>query len=224
MRDMALRFSLQHLIRFFIRAVLGLELAYSLLSGHWLNAASALGILAIVLSPLLLKRWFRLSIPIEFELIGVVFVFATLFLGEMRGYYTKIWWWDIALHTGSGLALGLVGFLLVYVLNESTDVHLEMTAGFVALFSFQFAVSLGALWEIFEYGMDVLVGTTMQKPMLDDPSGLTDTMWDLIVNTVGASVISLLGYVYLSRGRKDSFIERWIDTFIQKNPQLFEKR
>jgi hypothetical protein len=52
-------------------------------------------------------------------------------------------------------------------------------------------LSIGALWEIFEFLMDSLFGLNMQK------SGLIDTMWDLIVDALGALVISILGYLYL---------------------------
>ena len=97
------------------------------------------------------------------------------FLGEVRSWYERIWWWDIALHTSSGLLLGLVGFLLVYVLTENERIDLHMRPRFVALFAFLFAVAVGALWEIFEFAMDRMLGANMQKPMLDDPSGLTDT-------------------------------------------------
>jgi len=69
--------------------------------------------------------------------------------------------------------------------------------GFVAVFAFMFSVGIGALWEIFEFPMDRIFATNMQKPMLGDPSGPTDTMWDLIVDTVGAAAIALMGYRYL---------------------------
>ena len=68
--------------------------------------------------------------------------------------------------------------------------------------------------------MDQIVGTNMQKPMLGDPSGLTDTMWDMIVNTLGALAISSLGGWYMKR-RAHSFIEVWIRKFIERNPRLF---
>jgi uncharacterized membrane protein YjdF len=90
----------------------------------------------------------------------------------------------------------------------------------VAFFAFTFAVSVGTLWEVFEFGMDRLFGTSMQKPMLDDPSGLTDTTWDLIVDALGALFISFLGWWYMIQERP-SFIEVWIRRFIKRNPKLF---
>lgn len=68
--------------------------------------------------------------------------------------------------------------------------------------------------------MDQLVGTNMQKPMFGDPSGLTDTMWDMIVNTLGSLAISALGWWYMIR-REHSFIVIWIRKFIENNPRLF---
>lgn len=93
-------------------------------------------------------------------------------------------------------------------------------AGFVALFAFVFAVAVGTFWEIFEFAVDQVFGTTMQKPMLGDPSGLTDTMWDLIVDALGALVISAFGWWQMKRNKR-SFVDVWIDRFIERNPRLF---
>ncbi|MDZ7684118.1 MAG: hypothetical protein U5O39_03165 [Gammaproteobacteria bacterium] len=68
------------------------------------------------------------------------------------------------------------------------------------MFSFMFAVGVGALWEIFEFAMDSIFGLDMQKAMLGDPSGLTDTMWDLILDALGALTISTIGYGDLRHG------------------------
>ncbi|MGW8367574.1 MAG: hypothetical protein ACWGPN_02705 [Gammaproteobacteria bacterium] len=202
---------------------MGVELLLLVLDSQWLNALLMVAIIVIVLSPTLLGRRLPVVIPAEFQIVAIVFVFAALFLGEVRSYYERIWWWDIALHTSSGLLLGLFGFLLVYVLNENERADLHMRPRFVAMFAFLFAVAVGALWEVFEFSMDQLFGTRMQKPMLGDDSGLTDTMWDLIVDTVGAFVISVLGWSYM-RTRRRSFIENWIRKFIERNPRLFEGR
>ncbi len=201
-------------------AIMGLELIAAVFRGQWLTAFLVAMIIAITLAPQLFKRKLAVDIPAEFQLLAIVFVFAALFLGEIRDFYHRIWWWDIALHTTSGLLLGILGFLLVYVLNENERVEVHMRPRFVALFAFVFAVAIGALWEIFEFGMDQIFGTNMQKPMFGDPSGLTDTMFDLIVDTLGALVISLYGWWYLKR-RKESFIQVWIRKFIERNPQLF---
>jgi hypothetical protein len=85
-----------------------------------------------------------------------------------------------------------------------------------------YAVTIGTLWEIFEFFMDQFFGLNMQKPMRGDPSGLTDTMWDMIVNAIGACIISSIGWRYL-KGKQTFFVRDWIRTFIRKNPTLFDK-
>ncbi len=197
------------------------ELAFAVWDRMWLTAAVSVGILAVTLLPHVLRRRFRLVFPYELEIFAIVFVFASLFLGEVHGYYAAYPWWDSLLHASSGLLLGIFGFLLVYALNERDDLGLNLKPGFVAFFAFLFALGMGTLWEIFEFSMDQLAGTNMQKPMFNDPSGLTDTMWDLILDASGAAVISLMGYVYLKSPAPDSFLERWIVVFIQQNPRIF---
>jgi hypothetical protein len=160
---------------------------------------------------------FAVYIPPEFELLAILFIFASLFLGEIRGYYAKFWWWDVLMHAGAAFLLGIMGFLLVYVLNQEERIQLHMKPAFVALFSFAFAVAIGSIWEIFEYSMDSLFGLNMQK------SGLVDTMWDLIVDAVGALVIAVLGYFYMKRG-SEYFVEKWIAKFVEGNPRLFRKK
>lgn len=203
-----------------LQAIMAIELILVFYEGQWINAFLVMAIMAVTLSPAVLGRRFGMDIPPEFQVLAVIFVFAALFLGEIQSYYARIWWWDVVLHASSGLLMGILGFLLVHVLNESERVHVHLRPRFVASFAFAFAVAVGTLWEIFEFAMDQLAGTNMQKPMLDDPSGLTDTMWDLIMDVWGAVTISVFGWWYLERGER-SFIEVWIEKFAERNPQLF---
>jgi len=211
-------------ITVFLKITLIIGALLALYQGRIQAAAEIIIILSITFLPLLLGSRFKVRIPHEFELFAVIFIYASLFLGEVHDYYTRYWWWDMLLHGSSGLLLGILGFLLIYVLNEDENINLELSPGFMAFFAFVFAMAFGAIWEIFEFTMDQLFGTNMQKPMFNDPSGLTDTMWDLIIDGVGALIISVLGYVYLRRTGSDSFLEKWIDTFIEHNPQLFKSR
>jgi uncharacterized membrane protein YjdF len=204
-----------------LQVLLAVGVAAELWAGQWFAALVTTGIILLTLFPLVLARRYSVYVPPEFALLAIVFVFASLFLGEVHGYYTRFWWWDIALHTASGFLLGIVGFMLVHVLNETAEIDMKMKPGFVAFFAFLFAVGVGALWEIFEFSMDELFGMDMQKAMFDDPSGLTDTMWDLIVDTLGALTISILGYGYLKAAGNESFLTRWIQSFVRNNPRLF---
>jgi uncharacterized membrane protein YjdF len=205
-----------------LQLVMAAELAWLVLRGQWLHAFLVIGIIAATLAPVLLRR-FPIELPSEIQLLAILFIFATLFLGEVQDYYERFWWWDLALHTTAGLLMGMLGFLVVYMLNENEAVDLHMRPSFVAFFAFVFAVAIGTFWEIFEFAMDEIFGTNMQKPMWGDPSGLTDTMWDMIVNAAGAALVSFAGWRYIRRARRP-YVDSWIRRFVDRNPQLFGRR
>lgn len=211
---------LHHRIKLALQLALVFGLVVELYEAQWMNAALVAGILGVTFLPRLLARGLDLAVPPQMELLAIAFVFASVFLGEMRDFYGRFWWWDILLHGTSGGLLGALGFLLVYVLNETPRVELRMRPRFLAFFAFCFAVMIGTAWEIFEFGVDRLFGTTMQKPTPSDPSGLFDTMQDLMVDAIGAGVVVLLGYRSTKRGA-DSFTARVIDRFVAANPRLF---
>jgi len=81
--------------------------------------------------------------------------------------------------------------------------HLSLQPIFVALFAFGFAVSLGVIWEIYEFAADSILQTNMQKFALENGEqligrlALADTMKDLIVDMIGAFVVSAIGYMSL---------------------------
>ena len=204
-----------------LQIILTGELVLVLLSKQWLNVFLVLMIMGGTLIPTFLRHRRTVDIPPEFQVLTIAFVFASVFLGEVQRYYERFWWWDVALHAFSGLLLGILGFLLIYVLNENERIELHMRPRFVAIFACVFAIAVGAVWEMYEFGMDHMFNTNMQKPMFGDPSGLTDTMWDLILDATGALVISALGWWYMEQGKR-SFIEQWIRKFIDRNPHLFK--
>lgn len=210
-------------ITLLLQLILLVEAVVALWNQRWFTAFLSGMIMLVTFLPLVFERRFRIRIPPDLQLAAIGFVFASLFLGEIRDYYTRFWWWDMALHSLSGFLLGILGFLLVHIMNEIEDVNVHMKPSFVAFFAFMFALGTGALWEIFEFAMDSLVGTNMQKPMLGDPSGLTDTMWDLIVDALGALEISILGWRYLKNPDETSVLERWLDTFVAHNSHLFRR-
>jgi hypothetical protein len=202
--------------------VMSIEGAFLLYNTRWLSFFLILLIIFTLLAPVVFKNRLNVTLPAEFHISAVLFAFAALYLGEVQQFYQRIWWWDIALHGTAGLLMGVVGFLMVYILNETDRVNLSLTPGFIAIFAFLFAISIGTFWEIFEFLVDETLDTNMQKPMLGDPSGLTDTMWDMVVNAVGALLISFSGWRYLKKG-KSFFVQEWINKFITRNPGMFRK-
>jgi len=195
-----------HRILLMVVVLLTAELVVAVVGGQYLNAFLVVIILAVTTLPLwpsLRRLETALRLPRSLHAAVVLFVMAALLLGEVRGYYVRIWWWDLFLHGMSGVLLGTAGFYLVYALNTIERVPMTLHPGFVAFFAFLFAIALGALWELFEFAVDEIGGMNMQKAMFDDPSGLTDTMWDMILNTVGAGIVSLVGWILVRRRSDD---------------------
>lgn len=184
----------------------------------WLLGVLTIGIIFLSLLPALIRKNYRVFLPVEFDLLTIVFIFAALFLGEIHAYYTMFWWWDVVLHTLAGFLIGLAGFILVYVLNKERKISLFLKPGFVALFSFAFAITISVLWEIFEFALDSFFGFNMQK------SGLADTMWDLIVDTLGAVVIAIIGYFYVKKEKGSLLFDHLVKRFVEKNPRLFKDK
>lgn len=174
------------------------SLLFAVVEKNWL------AVLISVLTILSVIYIVRLNARASFKMPGsvivwaVFFIYASLFLGEAYSFYNKFWWWDVLLHTSSALGFGLVGMILLIALSRSKKIH--ATPIVVSFFAFTFAVSIGAIWEIFEFFMDQTFGLNMQK------SGLLDTMTDLIVNSVGAFVSCTAGFLYLKFGKSDRFI------------------
>ncbi len=195
-------------------ALLGLT-AGALVEGRWLVAFAAAAVLLLTFLPAVIEHEFHLRLPVEFTFLNALFLYAAFGLGEVRQFYERFWWWDLMLHSVSAVVLGWIGFLSVYVVYHGR--RLRIAPFYVAAGSFGFAVTLGTLWEIFEYLMDHFFGFNMQK------SGLDDTMTDLIVDAGGALLAAWSGYHYIKNG--DSLIaERLIRRFVARNPRLFPPR
>ncbi|MBU0467330.1 MAG: hypothetical protein KJ600_04055 [Nanoarchaeota archaeon] len=205
---------IHHFLILIIRTILLLAFAFSVYEKRWTLLFMITLNFLITFLPKLFEKKYKINIPIEFEILVLVFVFASLFLGEVKDYYLRYWWWDVVLHVGSGVALGFVGFIVLYVLYKGDKINAKPFT--IAFFSFCFAMALGAVWEIFEFAMDQFFGLSMQK------SGLIDTMWDLIVDGIGAVFASAIGYLYLKRGEV-FFVDKIINRFVKENPALFEK-
>jgi hypothetical protein len=153
----------------------------------------------------------NIHLPHLLEIIIVIFIFAGIFLSVRFELYNQVFWWDDLLHTLSGVIIGFIGFIIIYKINGKYSMNISPLL--VAVFAFTFAMTMGVVWEIFEFAMDVFFGTTMQSwdlpettVMMGRPfqgSGLRDTMSDLIVNSAGALLTSVICYfLYKEEKRK----------------------
>jgi len=197
-----------------IRLMLAIAVVVALFAARWSTAFVSLGALFLSFLPHFFEDRYQLKLPVSFLSGIVIFVFATIFLGEVFDFYERYWWWDVLLHGGSALGFGLAGFLFVFMLFEGDRYAAPPLA--IAFIAFCMAVTIGVSWEVFEFGMDQLFGLNMQK------SGLVDTMWDLIVDILGASLGGWAGFFYL-KGREFGGLSGLIDEFVRLNRRLFKR-
>lgn len=209
-----------HLIRdtnWVILSVWALLLAAGLVAlvlGRWSLAFVTLFTLALSLTPPFLASRYALTLPVPFLVATTLFFIASLVLGETFDFYERLWWWDLSLHGTSAIGFGLFGFLFVFMLFEGDRFAAPPSA--IAFISLCVAMTVGAFWEIFEYGMDSLFGLNMQK------SGLDDTMGDIMINAFGALIASVTGYLYL-RERPVAPLSWFLSEFIYRNRRLYQK-
>lgn len=178
-----------------------------------------LGIVVIHL-PMILEKKFKFEIPTTLCLMYVVFLYCAIFLGEVRDFFYTVKNWDVILHCFSSIMAGSFGFIVVSLLNRDEHTNIRLSPFFVALFSFCFAVTIGALWEVYEYCADGIFGLNMQKFMLADKTvlsghaALTDTIKDIIVDCLGALFASATGYLSIKRGK--GWISQMISEYSSK--------
>lgn len=155
--------------------------------------------------PSLLNRRMNITLPNSFLTMYFLFLYCAIYLGEVRNFYYAVPHWDTVLHTFSGAMLGALGFSAVLLLNDTRCDKFHLSPLFVALFAFCFAVTLGAIWEIYEFTLDSIMDLNMQKAFLEDRTplvgreALMDTMKDIIVDMAGAGIMSTVGYALMKK-------------------------
>ncbi len=183
-------------------------------SDYLLTLLQCIAALLVMHIPIILEVRFQLDVPSGMTILFIVFLYAAVYLGEFRSFYYKFAHWDTILHAISGFMAGAASFSLISYLANSEIIKLRPSL--VAVFAFCFAVTIGALWEIYEFAWDSLANLNMQKyadelgNVYSGRVALADTMLDIIVDTIGAAVISIIGYISIK------FDKRWIEKLIVK--------
>ena len=166
-----------------------------------------LGLVTIHL-PSILERRLRFELPGLLYGFCIVFLYCAIFLGEVRSFYYLFPRWDSILHFFSSMMTGFFGLMVVTILNRDRHVSMNLSPLFVCLFAFCFSVTIGSLWEIYEFLGDGLFGLNMQKFMtaqgelLVGHDALRDTMKDIIVDVLGALLASVIGMISIRRGTR----------------------
>lgn len=175
--------------------------------------SSVLMFITILIPKFIIKKS-RVKIPSLLYFLILLFIFLSMFLGKVSGFYGIFPWWDKMLHTLSGVILMLIGFVIFFLLCGK-DVRKEIPPIVIVLFGLFFAVAMAGVWEIFEFTTDKLFGLNSQN------GSLVDTMGDIIVGTLGAIAASIPGYLYL-KGKRIRFFEKMIDYMIKENPHIIK--
>jgi hypothetical protein len=196
-----------------IRLFLAAEALIGAARSNWLALFVAGSALALTFLPQLIASRVKLRLPMSFLAAIALFVLGSIYLGELRDFYTRFWWWDLVLHATSAMGFGVLGFLFIFMLFQGD--RYAAPAWAIGLLTFSTAMTVGALWEIFEFAMDQLFGFNMQK------SGLLDTMGDLIVDMLGAALAGLAGAAFVA-GRFNAFAQTF-EAFIAANRPRFRK-
>ncbi|NLI39141.1 MAG: hypothetical protein GX384_07355 [Clostridiaceae bacterium] len=161
--------------------------------------------LVVMMLPSVIERKWSIAIPNFMYVLYFIFLYCAIYLGEVRNFYYAIPYWDLILHAFSGAMLGALGFTIVIMLNHTKGINLHLSPFFAAVFAFCFALTIGAVWEIYEYIIDSTLGLNMQKYMLKDGTpligreALNDTMEDIIVDAISALVMTIVGYIYVKK-------------------------
>lgn len=120
-------------------------------------------VLVLFMVPSFLEKKLSIDIPSVMEIIILLFIFAAEILGELQSYYIHYPYWDTVLHTTNGFLCAAFGFSLVDILSRNKQEKFRLSPFYVALAAFCFSMTVGVLWEFFEYGMDTFFHMDMQK-------------------------------------------------------------
>lgn len=227
-------------------------------NGNYENVFLCILTLILLMVPSFIQLTFKVELPTTLEIIILLFIFAAEILGEIDDYYLLFPFWDTMLHTINGFLAAAIGFSLVTLLNDSEKIQFELSPIFVVIVAFCFSMTIGVVWEFFEFGMDQIFGMDTQKDtiihilnsvsisadgsmttfrdignvVIDGTAlpihgyldiGLIDTMQDLIVNFIGASVFSVFGFFYIKFKGKIDLVNRFIPTKKSKDRDYLEK-
>ena len=120
-------------------------------------------VLILFMLPQFVERNFRIELPSTLEIIILIFIFAAEILGELKSYFITYPHWDSMLHTTTGFLCAAFGFALIDILNRNNKIKFQLSPIYVALVAFCFSMTIGVLWEFFEFGVDRLFHMDMQK-------------------------------------------------------------
>lgn len=149
-----------------LRTLVLITLVIQCIHRNYMNVFTCVLTLILFFIPSIVDRKFNIELPNLLETIIYLFIFAAEILGEIQNFYGIIPHWDTMLHTINGFLMAAIGFAMIDILNRHPYFHFKMSPVFVAFVAFCFSMTIGVLWEFFEYNMDTFFRTDMQKDFI----------------------------------------------------------
>lgn len=146
-----------------LRMLVIITMILQLLNRNYENVFLCILTLILLIVPSFIQVNFKIELPTTLEVIILLFIFSAEILGEIQSFYILFPMWDTILHTLNGFLAAAIGFSLVDLMNKNEKIQFHMSPLFMAIVAFSFSMTIGAVWEIFEYSMDTFVGLDMQK-------------------------------------------------------------
>ena len=154
---------LVYTVYFVLRLSVVLMLVAQFFNQNYENMLLCVLTLVLFMLPSMFERRLHIDLPDTLEVIILLFIYAAEILGEIQSYYTSYPGWDTMLHTMNGFLCAAIGFALVDILNREEKVSLHLSPFFMAVTAFCFSMTIGVLWEFFEFAMDRWMLFDMQK-------------------------------------------------------------
>lgn len=162
--DMELREHRSSFIVYFVlRFLVIVTMILQFLNGNYENFFLCILTLILLIMPSLIQVTLKIELPTVLEILILIFIFSAEILGEIREYYIMIPMWDTILHTINGFLAAAIGLSMVDLLNRSDRMTFQLSPLFTAIVAFCFSMTIGVVWESFEFGMDMIFGMDMQK-------------------------------------------------------------
>ena len=150
-------------VYFVLRLSVVLMLVAQFFNQNYENMLLCVLTLVLFMLPSMFERRLHIDLPDTLEVIILLFIYAAEILGEISDYYIQFPYWDTMLHTMNGFLCAAIGFALVDILNREEKVSLHLSPFFMAVTAFCFSMTIGVLWEFFEFAMDQWLLFDMQK-------------------------------------------------------------
>ena len=151
------------LVFYILRALVIVVFIRQVMLGSYESAFFCILTLTLLYVPSWLQVKLHIELPPPLEITILCFIFAAEILGEVNAYYERVPHWDTMLHTLNGFLAAAVGFSLIMLLNDNERLTFDLSPFFLALVAFCFSMTIGVLWEFFEFFMDWFFHMDMQR-------------------------------------------------------------